>query len=159
MPSIRLYLKEFDEAALRFERALTLNPNDTDVFVFMAWLAAYRGQPREGLDWIDKASRLNPYPPPWFDCSRGMVLYGLRRYAESVASFKRSVELDTWQWLYLVAACGQLGRLQEAEAHNAVFLTAHPQMSLHQFAAVEPYENPADLEHLVEGLRKAGLPE
>jgi TolB-like protein/Tfp pilus assembly protein PilF len=156
---LRLYLKEFDEAALRFERALTLNPNDTDVFVFIAWLAAYRGQPREGLDWIDKASRLNPYPPPWFDSSKGMVLFGLRRYAESVACFKRSVELDTWERLYLVAACGQLGWLQEAEAHNVVFLTVHPQMSLHQFAAIEPYENPADLEHLVEGLRKAGLPD
>jgi TolB-like protein/Tfp pilus assembly protein PilF len=157
--AIELYRKELDEANLRFERALTLNPNNTNVFVMMAWLAAYRGQPREGLDWIDKTSRLNPYPPPWFDCSKGMVLYGLRRYAESVASFKRSVTLSTWELLYLVAACGQLGRLKEAEAHNAVFLAAHPQMSLHQFAEIEPYENSADLEHLVEGLRKAGLPE
>ena len=157
--AIKLYRKEFDEAAVQFERALELNPNDSYNFVHMAWLAAYCGRPREGLDWMGKTSRLNPYPPPWFDCSKGMILYGLHRYAEAIASFKRAVMLGTWEFVYLVAACGQLGRLEEAAAYNALFLAEHPQMSLHQFAAIEPYENPADLEHLVEGLRKAGLPD
>jgi hypothetical protein len=34
---------------------------------------------------------------------------------------------------------------------TTAFLTA--------FAEKEPYKNPVDLEHLLEGIRKAGLPE
>jgi TolB-like protein/Tfp pilus assembly protein PilF len=154
---VQLYRKEFDEAAFQLERALTLNPNDTMVMVSMAWLAAYRGRPSEGLDWMDKAFRLNPYPPPWFECSKGMILYGMRRYADAVASLKRSVGVDAWVTVYLVASYGQLDQLKEAEACNAAFLAEHPGMSLHQFAAIEPYENAADLVHLFDGLRKAGL--
>src|SRR5262249_11221852 len=56
--SILLYRKEFDEAAFRLERALALNPNDTFVMVWMAWLATYRGRPADGLDWMSKTLRL-----------------------------------------------------------------------------------------------------
>jgi adenylate cyclase len=77
---IRLYRKEFTDAAFHLERALALNPNDTLVMMEMAWLATYRGRPGDGLDWISKALRLNPYPPLWFGTSQAMGLYGLHRY-------------------------------------------------------------------------------
>jgi TolB-like protein/DNA-binding SARP family transcriptional activator/Tfp pilus assembly protein PilF len=154
---VQLYRKEFDEAAFQLERALALNPNDTIVMVTMAWLATYRGRPQEGLDWMDTAFHLNPYPPPWFESSKGMIFYVMRRYAEAAASFKRSVGVDAWVTMYLVASYGQLDQLKDAEACNSAFLTEHPGMSLHQFAAIEPYENAADLAHLLDGLCKAGL--
>ncbi len=107
---------------------------------------------------MDKAFHLNPYPPPWFEGSKGMILYGMRCYAEAVASLKRDVGVDAWVTAYLVASYGQLGQLKDAEACNSAFLAEHPGMSLHQFAAIEPYENAADLVHIHDGLCKAGLP-
>ncbi|HKF61610.1 MAG TPA: BTAD domain-containing putative transcriptional regulator [Dongiaceae bacterium] len=153
---VRLYRKEFDEAAFQLERALALNPSDTDVMVFSAWLAAYRGRATEGLGWLEKAARLNPFSPPWFEGSKGMVLYGMRRYAQAAASMKRSVTPDAWELLYLVASLGWMGALEEVGALMAGFRAECPGRSLLQHAAIEPYENPADLEHLIDGLRKAG---
>jgi TolB-like protein/Tfp pilus assembly protein PilF len=153
---VRLYRKEFNEAAFQLERALAFNPGDTDVMVFSAWLAAYRGRPTEGLRWLEKASRLNPYSQPWFEDSKGMVLYGMRRYAEAAASMKRSVTPDAWQLLYLVASLGWMGAFEEVGALMARFRAECPGRSLLQHAAIEPYEYPADLEHLIDGLRKAG---
>ena len=154
---VRLYQKEFNEAAFQLERALAFNPGDTDVMVFCAWLAAYRGRPAEGLQWLEKASRLNPYSPPWYECSKGLVLYGMRRYAEAAASMKRAVTLYAWEILYLVASLGWMGALDEVGALMAGFRAEYPGRSLLQHAAIEPYENPADLEHLMDGLRKAGV--
>jgi TolB-like protein/Flp pilus assembly protein TadD len=154
---MRLYRKEFAEAAFRLERALVLNPNDTLVMVWMAWLATYRGRPAEGLDWMSKAQRLNPYPPSWFDTSQAMVLYGLRRYEEAAAIFARDSNPDAWVLAYLLAAYGHAGRVDEARAWDAKFREQRPDRSLLQVAAIEPYENAADLDHLLDGLRKAGV--
>src|SRR5262249_13655068 len=143
----------------QLERALMLNPNDTIMMVWMAWLVTYRGRPQEALEWVDKAFRLNPYPPSWFECVRGMALYSLGRYSEALGSFRRSADPFTWELMYLVACYGQLGHIKEARTAVARFRFQYPGKSLLQFAAVEPYELTADHDRLVEGLRKAGLPE
>ena len=155
--SFRLYRKEFDEAEFRLQRALMLNPNDTFVMVWMAWLVTYRGRPEDGLDWMSKALRLNPYPPSWFESSQAMVLYGLHRYEEAAAILVRESNPDAWVLAYLLAAYGHAGRLDEARAPAAKFREQRPDRSLLQVAAIEPYENPADLDHLLDGLRKTNV--
>jgi len=69
----------------------------------------------------------------------------------------RAVDRDAWVLAYLLACYGQLGRLAEAQAQDAKFRARRPHLSLLQVAAVEPYESPADLDHLLDGLRKAGV--
>lgn len=86
-----------------------------------------------------------------------MVLYGLHRYEEAAAILSRESIVDAWILLYLVASLGQLGRLAEAQAWGAQFREEQPERSLLQFAAIEPYENLADLNHLLDGLRKAHI--
>src|SRR5262249_32460321 len=154
---MRLYRKEFDEAAFHLGRALALNPNDTHVLVETGWLATYRGRPAEGLEWMDRAVRLNPYPPPWFGSSRSMALYCLHRYEEAATILARESNPDAWILAYLLASYGQLGRSADAETQDARFREQRPKLSLLQVAAIEPYENAADLDHLLEGLRKAGV--
>jgi hypothetical protein len=41
----------------------------------------------------------------------------------------------------------------------AEIVRARPGFALGQVGMTEPFKNPADLEHLLEGLRKAGLPD
>jgi adenylate cyclase len=127
------------------------------MMVCMAWLATYRGRPADGLVWMSKALRLNPYLPPWFSTSQALVLYGLHRYEEAAAILARESNLDAWILAYLLAAYGQVGRIEEARAHEAKFREQRPDRSLFQVAAIEPYENAADLDHLLDGLRKAGV--
>jgi hypothetical protein len=46
--------------------------------------------------------------------------------------------------------------LEEAQPQIARCCTLYPSMSLLQHAAHEPYRQPGDLGHLLDGLRKAG---
>jgi len=57
----------------------------------------------------------------------------------------------------LAAAEVCVERLAEARAHDAQFREQRPDRSLLEVAAIEPYENAADLDHLLSGLRRAGV--
>ena len=85
-----------------------------------------------------------------------MALYAARRYAEAVAALNRGFATpDAWTPTYLAAAYGQLGRSAEAQVQVAKFREQQPGMSMLHYAAHEPYREPADLEHLLDGVRKA----
>ena len=64
-----------------------------------------------------------------------------------------------WDYYYLVAACAHLDRTDRARTYAAEILRVRPNFTLRDVAMTEPFKNPDDLEHLVGGLRKAGLPE
>jgi adenylate cyclase len=60
----------------------------------------------------------------------------------------------------LLAACyGHLGRVVDARAEWAAALRVNPVYSLEHRRRVLPYKDPGAFERIVEGLRKAGLPE
>jgi adenylate cyclase len=152
--------RQFDDAAFHIERNLALNPNDLEAAVEMGELLAYLGRPEEGVAWIEKAFRLNPYAPAWYNSAYGMILFAARRYADAISAFNRILAPSDhrWNYLYLVASHGHLGRFEEARALATECTSWLTHMSWLEFAAKEPFKNPADLEHLLDGLRKAGLP-
>jgi adenylate cyclase len=53
----------------------------------------------------------------------------------------------------------QLRHLDEARAAAAHVLRLNPQFSVKREAEKSPYKDPAVLERLIDGQRKAGLPE
>ena len=60
----------------------------------------------------------------------------------------------------LLAACyGQMGLRDEAREAWRELLRVNPDYSIEQRRKVLPCKNPDDFERIVEGLRKAGLPE
>jgi adenylate cyclase len=61
--------------------------------------------------------------------------------------------------LFLAASYAQLGTTADAEAQVAEALLMAPDYTLQRAAESEPYRDRADLEHYLDGLRKAGLPQ
>jgi TolB-like protein len=158
---VRLERCEFDEALFHIGRAVDLNPNDPDAAICMGSLLAYVGRVDEAVEWVGTAFRLNPFPPQMYWAHDLLVLYTAHRYADALAAFNRITvpKKDAWETIYVVASRGQLGQLAEARALVAAFGAAEPGISLLHHAAQEPYRDPADLQHLLDGLRKAGLSE
>ncbi len=155
-----IYLQErkFDQAMAEYERALALNPNDVDFRMEMAEALVMVGRHEEGIELMKQTMRLNPIYPDWYLWDLGWAYYLAGRYKEGLAEMKRMKEMPYKAHRTLAAIYAQLGQVKEAKAEAALFLKHEPEYT----TAVEhnwPYKNSEDLEHLLDGYRKAGLPE
>jgi adenylate cyclase len=155
---------EFEEAKVHLERALELNPNDADALAFMGSLLSQTGNHDEAIDCHRKAMRLNPYHSGLHLWLLGIAYYDAKRYAEALIPVKefsgRSPKLMDAR-LLLAATYAQLGRIEEARTVVEEILASHPDFSLRQEreSSLRYYKFSHGLEHWLEGLRKAGLPE
>ena len=93
---------------------------------------------------------------------QAQALYQLGRFPEAAALLKRRIlrnpDTDSSRML-LAAAYGQMGQSEEAREAWRGLQGVNPNYSLEHRRKVLPYKNPEDFELVVEGLRKAGVPE
>ena len=149
-----------EDAAFHIRRALALNPNNSYTAICLAELLAYNGQPDEALSWVDKAFRLDPFAPQSYHSFTGMILFAAGDYTNAILSFGRITRgLSPWECLYVIACYGHLGQLEKAQPIIALYYSLNPGLSLVDHASREPFKNEADLNHLLDGLSKAGLPD
>ncbi len=106
--------------------------------------------------------RLSPYYPDWYlgELGRAYLLTG--QHDEAIDALKHRLRRNPNSGeahVLLAAAYGKLGRENEAQAALAEFLKPRPYYTLRHYAQGEFYKNTEDLERVLDGLRKAGLPE
>jgi adenylate cyclase len=148
-----------DLAGLHLDRALSLNPNDTNIVGDRANWLMYVGRLDEALRSLDLAMQRDPYAATWIWEVRGLVLYHLERYDEAIASFRTMSTRTRWTPACLAAAYAQAGQLDNAQRELANLLEVRPGACLATIASEAVYGDKRLLEHWLEGLRKAGLPE
>jgi TolB-like protein len=154
-----MFQGELEASEAHLDRAVSLNPNSVwCVSSRAAWLARV-GRTQEALAALDVAARHDPLLPAWHWETRSVALFAERRYDEVVASTRQKNPMKYWDHAYLAAAYAYLGRYREAQAEAAEVLRKRPDFSIRAYAKQEPYKNPADRHHLLEGMRIAGLPE
>jgi adenylate cyclase len=162
MAAAHLWERRHDDALREVGRAIALDPNSAGGHGELAYVLHYAGRSEEALGYMDRAMALDPYYPDWNLHLRAQALFRLGRYPEAVAHLKRRIlrkpDTDASRVL-LAASYGQMGLIEEAREAWREALRVNPDYSLEQRRKVLPYKNPADFEHFVEGLRKAGLPE
>src|SRR5581483_5428136 len=107
--AIAIASDNLDKSAYHQERALNLNPNDDLIVVQQGELLTWLGQAEEGIAWIKKAMRLNPYHPQRFWSHLGRAYFVARRYAEAVDAFSRLSQPDCAQRAFLAAGRVSLG--------------------------------------------------
>jgi adenylate cyclase len=155
---------DYEGALAEARQALALNPNLAIAHVVLAQTLIFSGQPREGLAVLERAIRLDPRYRTAPGRSNLLVigLYFSREYEPAAEAAKRAVRADPEYSLlhrWLAAALGQLGRTAEAtEALERAIAVAPASFDAFVRRRV-PWHRPVDYEHMLEGLRKAGLPE
>ena len=148
-----------EEAFEALETAIALNPNDADGYVFLAQALNRTGRPDEAISLVEKAQRLNPSVPRWYTWELGTAFYVARRYEDAIAALRKGRPLVAMAYRWLAVCYGQLGREQDAKAAAEEYLRRTPDFSLASHLELVPFQHAEDLEHYVEGLRKAGLAE
>ena len=158
LAALNLNRDDHDKAAYHQERALALNPNYDLVVVQQGELLTWLGQPDEGIDWIKKAMRLNPYHPERFWSHLGRACYCAEKYTEAAEAFSRITRPDHSQHAFLAATFAQMGNAVAAAAHAAEVLKREPTFSVADHLATQHYKREADRLRYETGLLKAGLP-
>jgi adenylate cyclase len=91
---------------------------------------------------------------------RGQTLYFLKRHEEAIAAFRNmSAAEHYWTPMFLAAALAQSGQLPGAQRELVRFLDAKPNSSLSSVSQLLGYATKSLSDYLLDGLRKAGLPE
>ena len=88
----------------------------------------------------------------------GVAQFTAGKYKDAVASFQDNPGPSPPD-NYLAAAHAHLGQLEAARAAAARLLQDRPDYTIGLAAKITPYQHQADLDHFLDGLRKAGLPE
>jgi TolB-like protein/Flp pilus assembly protein TadD len=140
-----------------FERALALNPNDANAMASSGLMLAGLGRAEEGIGRIREAMRLNPYHTEWYWMDLGMTLYAARRYVDALEALGHRMQPGPWTLCRIAACHAQLGRLDEARAAVAEALRQQPDLSLSKVRL--PMWTAAEAQHILDGMRRAGVPE
>ncbi|MGI9301521.1 MAG: tetratricopeptide repeat protein, partial [Gammaproteobacteria bacterium] len=150
-------LGQHEQGAAEYERAIALNPNHADILAGWGWALTVLGRAEEAVETIRRAMRLNPYYPDWYKSALGDASYLARQYNEAVDALERVENHTVDSRLILAASYAQLGRLNDARAEATRAFELQSDLSIKTWSEYESYNNPADIEHIRDGLRKAGL--
>ena len=122
-------------------------------------ILTWHGRAEEGIGWVQKAMRLNPYHPErfWSHLARAYFLAG--RYGEAVEALHRISTPDVNQRALLVASLAQLEHEDAARAQAATLLDSDPAFRISAHVAGLYFKQETDRAHYGDALRKAGLPE
>lgn len=151
-----LYQGNVAASLASYEKALELNPNDADVIAEYGDALTYDGRPADGLAWIATAKELNPFIPDWYLWCEGGALFQSHRYAEAIGVLQTMKDPSEASRL-LAAAYAYLGDAARAVQWAARVRAKHPRFSADDWAATQPFRDPADLGHFIQALRLAGL--
>ena len=155
------------QAIAEFERALALNPNLANARANIGLAKLFDGRAEETEGDVNEALRLSPRDQrAWV----WMVFLGIAKMQlgmdeDAVKWFRRGIELNPnlpLMHFFLAAALANLGKLKEAKAEAEAGLALDPTFTVRRFDLSPPSDNPTYLkqhERLVNGMRKAGVPE
>ena len=154
-----MWLRRMDEAEAEARRAIDLDPNSSASHGALGNILHFTGRHEQALESLELALRLDPQFNVWIH-GIGRVEFVLGRYDKAEATFKRRlIHMPTSDVsrTYLASLYGHTDRHSEARRVWAELTTINPQYKIEHTLRVLPYTNPAPLEQLLEGLRKAGL--
>ena len=160
MAMVHLWTGNHDDAIREAHTATELDPNSSSGHSLLGLTLHYVGRSHEALGALERAMQLDPYYPDAYLHFIAQCHFSLKRYADAEAALKRRIvrNPDTDMSRVLLAACyGHLDRPEQAEAEWQEALRINPSYSLEHRRRVLPYKDPAEFQHVVAGLRKAGI--
>jgi adenylate cyclase len=170
-----LYQQKSEEAIAAAQKAIALDPSDPEGYMQMSWALILNGRPQDGRDYLDAALGVDPKWTTWRYLMGGLAEFSMGRYAEAAAILEKlepergvTSFWDFWGnydgLRLLVSAYGHLGRNADADAIKEKLKPLIADVDDGGFTGLHvmgefPFRNFADAERLLEGLRKAGVPE
>jgi TolB-like protein/class 3 adenylate cyclase/Flp pilus assembly protein TadD len=156
--------RDYEQGLQVVNRARELNPNIAFVGFMIGASLIICGEPEEGLACVEAAIRVSPGDPGafFFYASAALAHLCCGRPAEACELATRSARIyPDWDTTYrvLASALAQLDRLDEARTAVARLRELAPNLTVSGLRRRWPLRDTDTLERILDGLRRAGLPE
>ncbi len=154
----------YDAEEAEYKTALSLNPSSADAHYRLGTALVHTGESRDAIPYIETAIRLSPHDDligPFHVRLAAAHLF-LGNHEEAARLALKAGGLPGIQWpcfAYLASALGHLGRLDDAMKAIGELKEAQPRATISFVEERAQIIDPGCLHHLLDGLRKAGLPE
>ena len=155
------FARRFDTAMAEAERAVAFNPNLAFAVSARGSVRSFSGQPEEGADDCRRAIRLSPRDPSTFAFLNVLAIceYTSRDYASAAETAWKLTALKPdyifGHW-HVAGSCAQLGQMDRAREALGEVMRLNPNFDRSFMGTTAPFMDIADLEHMINDMRKAG---
>jgi TolB-like protein/Tfp pilus assembly protein PilF len=157
----RYFLRDVGSFLVHAERAIELNPRNTDTMAMVGIMMGYSGDWERSVELTTNAMSLNPQHAGWYYFNTFFNEYRQYRYAEALTIAQKINMPDYWASpMVLAITHAQLGDEVAAEkaAEHLRRIWPTVEEDYYQMGLVNwMYAQPELIEHVNEGLRKAGI--
>ncbi len=157
-------LRRSEDAIASARRAVELQPGDADSHAGLARCLMWAGEGVEACDETRTALRLDPQyvEGPYLNLL-GRVSFIAGRYEDAIEAYERNDAhggpVGSWRHVIWAAACGYLGRVEQAKEHLGMVARELPDFSLTRLQEIHGTQSELETRRLIEGLHKAGVTE
>ena len=163
MGMVRREQRRHTDALAAAARAVVLDPNYSNAIVAMASILCYAGKTENTLELIQKAAGLNTRNPINYQYQMGQCYFAMGRYGEAIEALEQALDrnrLSHRGHLLLAASYAQAGRLDDARwTVTEMEVAQRRRLSLQRIEPNIPFTRREDRERVLEGLRRAGVPD
>ena len=155
---IHLFHQRYREAQAEIDRALSINPNDAQGLAGRGTILLWLGQTDAAIEASEQAQRIDPELNGIDRFALSLAYYLKRRYDAAIEQAElnlRTAASVHSSRIVLAAAYAQNNRAEDAARIVTTIRRVFPTFDPREFGT--KFLNSADLEHLREGMRKAGL--
>jgi TolB-like protein len=157
----RYFLKDVASFYVHAERAIELNPRNTDTMAMTGILMGYSGDWVRSEELTTTAMRLNPHHAGWYYFNAFFNQYRQHNYAEALAIAQKINLPEYWASLMALVIChAQLGNQEAARAAAEDLLRVWPGFEQEYFQrglANWIFGQPELMDLILDGLQKAGI--
>ena len=155
---IHLFYHRYEQAKAEMDRAIAINPNDAHGLAGRGNILMWLGQTDAAIEALELAQRIDPALNAIDRNALSLAYYLKRHYDAAIEQAEinlRQTEGAHFSHVVLAAAFAQQGRSEDAARVVDAIRRADPTFDPQAFGS--KFLNPADLEHLRNGLRKASI--
>ena len=157
--------RQHDKAVAYAEKTIALAPNFASNLATVALPFLYSGKPEVAIELVQTAMRHSPYYPSWYLPILGLAYRLTGQYDEAIDALEswraRANPRSSIPYLCLAYTYEEAGRGEEAQVAVGEILKRNSKASIEHYAKSNlfPYKNPAEIERVLNSLRKAGMPD
>ena len=161
--SAQALLGHYDVGLPALQRAITVHPSYATAYSALGYALMLVGDFQGAINAVETTERLRPGDVNLGVCvmAKAVGRYQSGDYEAAALISRQSRAMNDQFWfskVMLTAALGQLGDVSQASASTAELTRTMREISADNLFSLLPFKDRAHVEHIIEGLRKAGLP-